>query len=135
MDEDGDEEQEGLLTSMGPRSDNRGYARPVASMAVRRWRLQWVHGPITVVMDFASNAGDILHRTSMGPRSDNRGYGQQQFVDIAGLQTSMGPRSDNRGYGPVPAAEAAAAVRPRTMLATAAARITEKARIALASGW
>ena len=38
------------LASMGPRSDNRGYAG--------RWRvdslpmagLQWVHGPITVVM-------------------------------------------------------------------------------------
>ena len=36
---------------MGPRSDNRGYARrPVTLTAHATHALQWVHGPITVVM-------------------------------------------------------------------------------------
>ena len=36
--------------------------------------LQWVHGPITVVM--AGDYNDLLavSMASMGPRSDNRGY-------------------------------------------------------------
>ena len=36
--------------SMGPRSDNRGYAK-AQSVDKAEFGLQWVHGPITVVMD------------------------------------------------------------------------------------
>ena len=35
---------------MGPRSDNRGYAFDRRNGDVRSCALQWVHGPITVVM-------------------------------------------------------------------------------------
>ena len=35
---------------MGPRSDNRGYGCCHAERSLRMPRLQWVHGPITVVM-------------------------------------------------------------------------------------
>src|ERR1700722_10101943 len=60
--------------SMGPRSDNRGYAE-------------------------AGTAGpDLGLLASMGPRSDNRGYGQQGTRQDPVRRASMGPRSDNRGY-------------------------------------
>ena len=88
---------------MGPRSDNRGYVcqtltasrRGFNGSTVREpWlcrsrlthrarRLQWVHGPITVVMlhphvtDLASAA-----YASMGPRSENRGYGPASLPGI-----------------------------------------------------
>src|SRR5262245_32037903 len=39
-----------LQASMGPRSDNRGYALGIRIPRRRASRLQWVHGPITVVM-------------------------------------------------------------------------------------
>ena len=117
----------GGAASMGPRSDNRGYASSASVLApapayrlqwvhgpitvvmlpisrrsrLRRYELQWVHGPITVVM-----AGDAVRvdvgcdRASMGPRSDNRGYGDAPATcSLMASQASMGPRSDNRGYG------------------------------------
>jgi len=87
---------------MGPRSDNRGYApRGIVHPTKRRtlqWvhgpitvvmiedrfafvfnrRLQWVHGPITVVMRYAALSTAEQHvLASMGPRSDNRGYDRQ----------------------------------------------------------
>ena len=40
----------GSSASMGPRSDNRGYAFRPAYAGRRATELQWVHGPITVVM-------------------------------------------------------------------------------------
>ena len=67
---------EELVPSMGPRSDNRGYGR--STRAVPRFSacLQWVHGPITVVMDAAGGPQMGRLAPSMGPRSDNRGYGR-----------------------------------------------------------
>src|SRR5262249_53039430 len=41
---------EGARASMGPRSENRGYAPSRGNMAKRRKKLQWVHGQRTVVM-------------------------------------------------------------------------------------
>ncbi len=38
--------------SMGPRSDNRGYAAKGATKLSAWYRLQWVHGRITVVMGY-----------------------------------------------------------------------------------
>ena len=38
------------IASMGPRSDNRGYGDIVVLLASAISWLQWVHGPITVVM-------------------------------------------------------------------------------------
>ena len=66
---------------MGPRSDNRGYGCRVDRILARRpfgWRLQWVHGPITVVMKVLIAEG-----------GRDGGF-------AAGLAASMGPRSDNR---------------------------------------
>ena len=45
-----------VVISLGPRSDNRGYAHS-GGRSLRRTGLQWVHGPITVVM--ATDAGPI----------------------------------------------------------------------------
>ena len=42
--------REGLFPSMGPRSDNRGYAPLPQPQQTLEESLQWVHGPITVVM-------------------------------------------------------------------------------------
>ncbi len=63
-------------------------------------KLQWVHGPITVVTlpDIVLELLSYL-TASMGPRSDNRGYVPDILKAIEALQSaSMGPRSDNRGY-------------------------------------
>src|ERR1043165_1505096 len=114
---------EGRRASMGPRSDNRGYAGSRLGIPHREESLQWVHGQITVVMERRRELPGPRLVASMGPRSDNRGYvplniswallrmlqwvhGQitvvmpaiceilSKYVPIA----SMGPRSDNRGY-------------------------------------
>ncbi len=87
-------------------------------------RLQWVHGPRTVVMSrrpsqcasgrtsfngstvrepwlcavltIAKVYGEVA---SMGPRSENRGYGVLLRLPVGlGQSASMGPRSENRGY-------------------------------------
>ena len=49
--------------SMGPRSDNRGYERPVLECCTPCSQLQWVHGPITVVM--------MLWRTSAAEQTSS----------------------------------------------------------------
>jgi len=86
------------VTSMGPRSDNRGYAKPLQFKRIRPDTLQL--GPRS------DNRGYVVCRSSlapfklasMGPRSDNRGYvGYGQSLTTQG-HASMGPRSDNRGY-------------------------------------
>ncbi len=59
--------------SMGPRSNNRGYAR-----------------------NFPKPSHS--HGASMGPRSNNRGYGRSEAGDGRANRASMGPRSNNRGY-------------------------------------
>src|SRR6478672_11314409 len=85
--------------------------------------LQWVHGPITVVMSLDVPLPYPRAVASMGPRSDNRGYGyavwprggarvKLQWVhgpitvvmspaipsSRRARSASMGPRSENRGY-------------------------------------
>ena len=85
--------------SMGPRSDNRGYGRPRPPGWQRMSALQWVHGPITVVMDDTTNKGVQLGDLQWvhGPIT--------VVMAIVWLrqqrprEPSMGPRSDNRGYG------------------------------------
>ena len=74
----------GHLTSMGPRSDNRGYVLHLG----RNHRhlplgLQWVHGRITVVMEGPPRTPDGYRDTSMGPRSDNRGYASRLGRNLA----------------------------------------------------
>ena len=85
---------------MGPRSDNRGYGRRSRHDELVTAMLQWVHGPITVVMQSSQwHCPCRLYDASMGPRSDNRGYGRNAGVDDRRrCVASMGPRSDNRGY-------------------------------------
>ena len=64
----------GHMASMGPRSENRGYAARASSAPAH-------------------------HQASMGPRSENRGYGRVPLCrDTEGPEASMGPRSENRGY-------------------------------------
>ncbi len=60
--------------------------------------LQWVHGPITVVMETKRTNEAECIRASMGPRSDNRGYVEMEIRNDLSELASMGPRSDNRGY-------------------------------------
>ena len=87
--------------SMGPRSENRGYAFPSAEQVAEQIRLQWVHGPRTVVMHAPSVYCSGAWLASMGPRSENRGYVAEVANGlVATLGASMGPRSENRGYAP-----------------------------------
>src|SRR5712692_8795696 len=68
-------------------------------MATCSVSLQWVHGPITVVMGDPLVKFNFGPDASMGPRSDNRGYDLiGRSASNAGSAASMGPRSDNRGY-------------------------------------
>ena len=60
--------------------------------------LQWVHGPITVVMVQVDGSWMYQMGASMGPRSDNRGYVTKVGEEDRACKASMGPRSDNRGY-------------------------------------
>src|SRR4051812_1874148 len=46
--------------SMGPRSDNRGYARRSPACPARHGPLQWVHGLITVVMANATITRNLI---------------------------------------------------------------------------
>ncbi len=110
------------LASMGPRSENRGYSvfdhglvsyltrlqwvhgpRTVVILRQRprvedRKRLQWVHGPRTVVIGRRSARPGVSRAASMGPRSENRGYCQGGRGQDRQQHASMGPRSENRGY-------------------------------------
>ena len=89
---------------MGPRSDNRGYGPDGMTSngpQERETTLQWVHGPITVVMRYrgatqvsSGNALQWVHgpiTVVMGDLTCCR--------KTAARWASMGPRSDNRGYG------------------------------------
>ena len=69
---------------MGPRSDNRGYGLGRTNTALFIQELQWVHGPITVVMLASTGTGRCRPLASMGPRSDNRGYGRPLLLPEAG---------------------------------------------------
>src|SRR5689334_6606850 len=83
---------------MGPRSDNRGYVGGFAHVLGQTKALQWVHGPITVVMQTSFRENRPAEGASMGPRSDNRGYDFGDQAIFRHVRASMGPRSDNRGY-------------------------------------
>src|SRR5260370_5219210 len=61
--------------SMGPRSDNRGYGPWKVKWCQELLRLQWVHGPITVVMAINTcRTRGTNTAASIGPRSHNPGY-------------------------------------------------------------
>ncbi len=83
---------------MGPRSENRGYRQPGVAAASFDLTLQWVHGPRTVVIQFAVKMVVLDPVASMGPRSENRGYPAERLTRDAREWASMGPRSENRGY-------------------------------------
>ena len=62
--------------------------------------LQWVHGPITVVMAAHGAATEVAQKLQWvhGPITVVMVQpGMPQIVQ--GCRASMGPRSDNRGYG------------------------------------
>ncbi len=110
--------------SMGPRSENRGYS-PYGHKEERQSRLQWVHGPRTVVIRF--QGGEEARRQGRFNGSTVREpwlfrsqvveriaevllqwvHGPRTVVIIFPLRrgnqrmkASMGPRSENRGYFP-----------------------------------
>src|SRR4051794_1895174 len=60
--------------------------------------LQWVHGPMTVVMQEGGVGLALSPWASMGPRSDDRGYEPHRRRHHQARPASMGPRSDDRGY-------------------------------------
>ncbi len=59
---------------MGPGSDNPGYGPARSKREFRAKWLQWVQGPITLVMVQAPQNGVDGRLASMGPGSDNPGY-------------------------------------------------------------
>ena len=84
---------------MGPRSENRGYARRVQPFSRCRPASM---GPRSENRGYAGEPECELTRAllaSMGPRSENRGYEPKAWTGVADGQASMGPRSENRGYG------------------------------------
>src|SRR5438445_13057422 len=64
----------GLLPSMGPRSDNRGYESLPAATTSYFALLQWVHGRITVVMNSPLCRASNPSAAPMGARWDTSGY-------------------------------------------------------------
>ena len=88
------------IASMGPRSENRGYQQaPGSEEGAAPGRLQWVHGPRTVVM--LPRALSIKHLIQCFNGSTVREpwllQGDSQLGQ-EGQLASMGPRSENRGY-------------------------------------
>ena len=85
--------------SMGPASENAGYAARKSAAPPHAAGLQWVQRPRTPVMAKLEATVARLETASMGPASENAGYGSKQ--NSAGLfsRASMGPASENAGYG------------------------------------
>ncbi len=112
-----------VLASMGPRSSDRGYVQDLqplrtklasfnGSTVLRPWlcfivlspatvfsRLQWVHGPQTVVMEenrmvSSSPTGSFNGSTVLRPW-----LCLVKKLEKQGDKASMGPRSSDRGYG------------------------------------
>src|SRR5437870_1816264 len=83
---------------MGPRSDNRGYEGSLFAANFPTNALQWVHGPITVVMVTSDSYSWSLEMTSIGSRSADRAYQSAPYRQREPQQASMCPPSDNRGY-------------------------------------
>src|SRR5262245_35399184 len=84
---------------MGPRSENRGYVGLNRRCSVVTDRLQWVHGPKTVVMHLIGQKYTLsLNELQWvhGPRTVV--MGPTAAGDPGQLHASMGPRSVNRGY-------------------------------------
>ena len=112
-----------VRASMGPRSENRGYARAgrvhlrtrlgFNGSTVREpwlfvlavwpiWRCSRFNGstvrePWLSLCTYQNQPRE--RRASMGPRSENRGYSTRGLTPFARNVASMGPRSENRGYG------------------------------------
>ena len=113
----------GHQASMGPRSENRGYAGWAASKAGTADASMGPRSENRGYADARLKSNATWHAASMGPRSENRGYvgnvaGHGQPVDgfngstvrepwlctdtsggcLDEFTASMGPRSENRGY-------------------------------------
>src|ERR1700683_1963261 len=88
--------EELLGASMGPRSENRGYAGKACLKVLKSAQLQWVHGPRTVVMN---DIGSLLVRQVElqwvhGPRTVVMKANAQELAYIkAWLQWVHGPRT------------------------------------------
>ncbi len=83
---------------MGPGSDNPGYGPNLMLPQPPAVELQWVQGPITLVMNVVAVVVAVQVQASMGPGSDNPGYASEPgFLADDGV-ASMGPGSDNPGY-------------------------------------
>ncbi len=108
---------------MGPRSENRGYHPGPLLLQHLCYRLQWVHGPRTVVIRAIRaglSAGDelqwvhgprtvVIHSRASFPTQGGESlqwvHGPRTVVIMsaggergATKKASMGPRSENRGY-------------------------------------
>ena len=114
----------GIPASMGPRSENRGYAAGCSVKTACCAKLQWVHGPRTVVMrtvHLSSCAGrcsfngstvrepwlclNLTHGSLIIMCGFNGSTVREPWLCRSSWPTvpnarsaSMGPRSENRGY-------------------------------------
>ncbi len=82
---------------MGPRSSDRGYAWRFDKLNKKIYKLQWVHGPQTVVMHVLFPYQEVpTLSASMGPRSSDRGYALQDTTTTVSpfvLQWVHGPQT------------------------------------------
>ena len=83
-------ESHSAVASMGPRSENRGYGRCRTITVDVGIELQWVHGPRTVVMTAeVCDPAQLDSRASMGPRSENRGYARPCRLHRSAVQSGF----------------------------------------------
>src|SRR5258708_12700835 len=89
------------MVSMGPRSGNRGYAGMLI-VAPQNWtQLQWVHGPVTVVMILNSQQVRAMNQMLQWVHGPVTVVMTKHLVGLVSpTVASMGPRPRNRGYGP-----------------------------------
>ncbi len=89
--------------SMGPGSDNPGYGSAIRSCTTGQQRLQWVQGPITLVMVNERGLEKLAAGASMGPGSDNPGYAWGRHparASVLWLQWVQGPITLVMAIGP-----------------------------------
>ncbi len=87
----------GSGASMGPRSENRGYAQSQATHCASHTGFNGSTVREPWLWNGVNGTGDAGW-ASMGPRSENRGYDISGAVKLPPESASMGPRSENRGY-------------------------------------
>src|SRR5262249_14980385 len=85
--------------SMGPRSENRGYVQGAPSLSRPLNKLQWVHGPRTVVMSVRRRQPALRAGFNGSTVREPWLWDYPNYDDRRNTIASMGPRSENRGYG------------------------------------